>query len=126
MKKVLIVDDEKDLLLVLGKRLTVAGYSVITATNGREAIVLAESQHPDIIVLDITMPEMDGGQVMAALKDRPSTGNIPVILLTALFSKEEEEKYGSMIGGTIIFAKPLDTEKLLEQIEKLLYVAKAL
>ena len=120
MKKVLIVDDEEDVLLMLGKRLTASGYSVITATNGKDAIALAKSQHPDIIVLDIIMPEMDGGEVMAELKEHPSTRSIPVILLTALFSKAEEEKYGSMAGGNITLAKPLDAEKLLEQMKKLL------
>jgi len=120
VKKVLIVDDEEDVLLMLGKRLTASGYSVITATNGKDAIALAKSQHPDIIVLDIIMPEMDGGEVMAELKEHPSTRSIPVILLTALFSKAEEEKYGSMAGGNITLAKPLDAEKLLEQMKKLL------
>ena len=120
MKKVLIVDDEEDMLKVLGKRLTVSGYSVITATNGRDAIVLAHSQHPDIIVLDVVMPGMDGGEVVAELKKHPSTRSIPVILLTAIFSKAEEEKYNSMVGGNITLAKPLDAEKLLDHMKKLL------
>jgi len=120
MKKVLIVDDEEDMLKMLGKRLTVSGYSVITATNGRDAIVLANSQHPDIIVLDVVMPGMDGGEVVAELKKRPSTRSIPVILLTAIFSKAEEEKYSSMVDGNITLAKPLDAEKLLDQMKKLL------
>jgi CheY-like chemotaxis protein len=120
MKKVLIVDDEKDTLLMLGKRLTAGGYSVITATNGKDAIALAKSQHPDIIILDILMPEMDGGEVVAELKEHPSTRSIPVILLTAILSKAEEEKYGSVVGGNITLAKPLDAEKLLDQMKKLL------
>jgi CheY-like chemotaxis protein len=120
MKKVLIVDDEKDTLWMLGKRLTTGGYSVITATNGKDAIALAKSQHPDIIILDILMPEMDGGEVVAELKEHPSTRSIPVILLTAILSKAEEEKYGSVVGGNITLAKPLDAEKLLDQMKKLL------
>jgi CheY-like chemotaxis protein len=120
MKKVLIVDDEQDFLQVLGKRLTASGYSVITATNGRDAIFLAQSQRPDIIILDILMPQMDGGEVMAELKEHSTTRNIPVIFLTALFSKAEEEKYGSIVSGNITLAKPLDAEKLLEQMKKLL------
>ncbi len=59
-KKILIVDDEKDILLMLKKRLTAKGYFVITATNGADALMLANSKHPDIIVLDILMPGMDG------------------------------------------------------------------
>jgi CheY-like chemotaxis protein len=120
MKKVLIVDDEKDTLLMLGKRLTAGGYSVITATNGKDAIALAKSQHPDIIILDIIMPGMEGGEVAAELKDYPSTRNIPVILLTAMLTKAEEEKYDSMVGGHITLAKPLDAEKLLEEMKILL------
>jgi len=120
MKKVLIVDDEKDTLLMLGKRLTAGGYSVITATNGTDAIALAKSQHPDIIILDILMPEMSGGEVAAELREHPLTRSIPVILLTAILSKEEEKIYGSVVGGNITLAKPLDAEKLLDQMEKLL------
>jgi CheY-like chemotaxis protein len=120
MKKVLIVDDEIDILQMLGKRLTASGYSAIKATNGKDAIALAKSQHPDIIILDIIMPGMDGGQVAAELKEHPSTRNIPVILLTAILSKAEEEKYDSMVGGHITLAKPLDAEKLLDQMNKLL------
>ena len=120
MKKVLIVDDEIDILQMLGKRLTASGYSAIKATNGKDAIALAKSQHPDIIILDIIMPGMDGGQVAAELKEHPSTRNIPVILLTAMLTKAEEKKYDSMVGGHIALAKPLDAEKLLEQMKILL------
>src|SRR4030042_94371 len=100
MKKVLIliVDDEEDLLWMLGKRLTAEGYSVLAATNGADALALAKSQHPDIIVLDIIMPEMEGGEVAAELKEHPVTRNIPVIFLTALRSKEEEKKHGLSVG----------------------------
>lgn len=122
MKKVLIVDDEEDLLKMLYKRLTSSGYYVITATNGKDAIDLAKSQHPDIILLDLIMPKMDGGEVAAVLKEDPSTSNIPLILLTAMLSKEEEEKYDSMVGGHVAHAKPINVEKLLEQMKRLLGV----
>jgi len=119
MKKVLIVDDEEDVLQMLGKRLTAEGYSVIKATNGADAIGLALLQHPDIIILDVLMPEMEGEEVAAKLKEYSQTKNIPVIFLTALISKTDEKKYSSKADGNIIFAKPLDTEKLLEQIKRL-------
>jgi CheY-like chemotaxis protein len=120
MKKILAVDDEKDVLLMLEKRLTAEGYSVITTTNGPNAIALAKSQHPDIIILDIAMPGMDGGEVAAKLKEHPLTRSIPVIFLTALLSKREEHQENHMIGSNITFAKPFDTEELLAQINRLL------
>ncbi|MFZ0034738.1 MAG: response regulator [Sedimentisphaerales bacterium] len=127
MKKVLIliVDDEEDVLKMLGKRLTIEGYSVITATNGADAITLAKSQRPDIIVLDIIMPEMEGDEVAAELKEHPLTRNIPVIFLTALRSKAEEKESGSIVGNNITLSKPLDPEILLDKIKKLLPVTAA-
>jgi DNA-binding response OmpR family regulator len=120
MKKILVVDDEKDVLLMLEKRLTAKGYSVITTTKSTNAIALAKSQHPDIIILDIVMPGMDGGEVAAKLREHPLTRSIPVIFLTALLSKTEEYQENRMIGSNITFAKPFDTEELLARINGLL------
>jgi len=120
MKTILVVDDEKDVLFMLEKRLTARGYSVITATNGTNAIALAKSQHPDLIILDILMPGMDGGQVAAQLQTHPLTRSIPVIFLTALLTKTEEHQNNHIINRNITFAKPIDTEELLAQIEGLL------
>jgi len=120
MKKILVVDDEKDVLLMLEKRLTVEGYSVITTTKSTNAMALAKSQHPDIIILDIVMPGMDGGEVAAKLREHPLTRSIPVIFLTALLSKTEEYHENRMIGSNITFAKPFDTEELLARINGLL------
>jgi DNA-binding response OmpR family regulator len=120
MKKILVVDDEKDVLLMLEKRLTAEGYSVITTTKGTNAIALAKSQHPDIIILDVVMPGMDGGEVAAKLREHPLTRSIPVIFLTALLTKTEEYQGSHTISSNIAFAKPFDTEELLAQIKELL------
>ena len=117
-KKILIVDDEKDILLVLGKRLTAEGYTVITVDNGYDAVTLAKSKSPDLILLDILMPGMEGGEVAEKLKDCPETKNIPVIFLTALLSKAEEYKGNHLVAGNITLAKPIDAEELLTQIKK--------
>jgi CheY-like chemotaxis protein len=120
MKKILVVDDEEDVLYVLKATLTVKGYSVITATNGRNAIALARSQHPDLIILDVVMPGMNGGEVSAKLAEHPLTASIPVIFLTALLTRTEEYEHNHMIDSNITLAKPIDTEALLAQIEGLL------
>jgi len=117
---ILVVDDEKDVLFMLEKRLAAEGYSVITANNGGDAVALAKSKLPDLIILDIVMPGMEGGEVAGKLKENPLTRDIPVIFLTALFSKPEETERGHMVGCNIAFAKPLDTEALVSQIKRLL------
>ena len=119
-KKILIVDDEKDILSMLEKRLTAEGYRVITANNGTDALMSAKSKHPDLIILDVLTPGIEGGEVGERLKADPETHGIPVIFLTALLSKAEEEKYGPMIGGNITFAKPFEPQELLAQVKKLL------
>jgi len=120
MSKILIVDDEKDVLLMLGKRLASQGYTVITADNGRDAVTLAKAKLPDLIILDVLIPDMDGGEIAEKLKDDPGTKNIPVIFLTALLSRTEEYQGNHIVAGNITFAKPVDTVKLLAQIKKLL------
>ncbi len=119
-KKILIVDDEEDVLLMLKTRLTAKGYFIITATNGKDALMLANSKHPDIIVLDILMPGMDGPEVATRLKECPGTRDIPVMFLTCLYAKAEESESGHLVGDRLIFAKPYDPDELEDTIERLL------
>ena len=119
-KTILIADDEKDVLLMLEKRLKAKGYFVITASNGIDALALAKSKHPDLIVLDILMPDIDGPDVAARLKENPKTKDIPVIFLTCLYSKSEEAEKGHQLRNDMIFAKPYDSEDLVSTIEGLL------
>lgn len=120
-RKILIVDDEKDTLSVLEKALTTEGYSVITADNGKDAKMLAKSMQPELIMLDIMMPDMDGTEVAARLKEDCETKDIPIIFVTCLLSKEEEKTIEDhAISGHVFIAKPYDIEGLLAQIERLL------
>ncbi len=119
-KRILIVDDEKDVLLMLEKRLTAEGYSVITATNGTNALQLAKSNCPDLIILDVAMPIMDGGEVAEKLSENPATKDIPIIFLTALFPKRHGEEQGCVVAGHVFIAKPYDIEELLAQTKNLL------
>jgi len=118
--QILVVDDEADVLLLLRKGLAAEGYSVITADNGKDAVMLAESEHPDLIILDVLMPDIDGGEVARRLKESPETGNIPVIFLTGMFPKREGEEEGREVGGHILFDKPYDILKLISAMEELM------
>ena len=116
---ILIVDDEKNLLVALENLLITEGYSVVTASRGRDAVVLAKSRQPDLIVLDVMLPDMDGPQVAEELNGIPETKDIPIIFLTALLSKNEEKTKQSP-GTTLVLAKPYEAENLISEIKKLL------
>lgn len=118
MKKILIVDDEPDVLEVLGKRLLGAGYQVIKAQSGQEAITKARNELPNLIVLDIIMPDMDGGHVANVLKEDESTKDIPVVFLTCLYTKQEERRDGHFIKDNVFVAKPYNPTEILEIVRK--------
>lgn len=118
--KVLIVDDEKDLLNLLKKRLTGIGFKVIATDNCLEAIELSHVEQPDIIILDVLMPEMDGPELAEKLKESSQTRNIPVIFLTGMFPKHKNKKQGREVAGSLLFDKLCDMESLVISIHKLL------
>jgi len=118
-KKILIVDDETDVLFILEKELVARGYSVIAADNGNDAVSLAKSENPDLVILDLWMPGMDGPEVDAKLKEDPTTKDIPVIFLTCLFQKRQGEEEGRVVAGKVLIAKPYSIDALSTQIERL-------
>lgn len=123
-KRILIIDDEKDVLLLLEKRLAAEGYSVITANNGYDAVNLAQSELPDLIILDLAMPGMGGEVVAEKLKGNSLTRDIPIIFLTVLFPKRKGEEQGAVIAGHVFIAKPFDPVELLTEVEKLIQTSK--
>ena len=119
-KKILIADDEVDILETLEKRLRSSGYDVIQAVGGKEAFQKAKREKPDLIILDILMPGVDGVQAEQAIKSDPSTKHIPVIFLTSLRKKEEEKEDGSEIEGKVVLAKQFEIQELLIQVRELI------
>ena len=107
MTKALVVDDEQDIRDLLVDTLVDAGYDVIEARNGGEAFELACQEYPDIILLDVWMPVMDGFEVLKRPRETPTTEAIPVILLMAL-SAGEGEQVGMELGVTHYITKPFD------------------
>jgi diguanylate cyclase (GGDEF)-like protein len=118
-KRILVVDDEEDLLQVLDKRLTTAGYEVFKATSGERILEMVRDVMPDLILLDILMPGVDGMQVKAKLDQDVSTDNIPVIFLTAR-SGVSDKISGLGLGADDYITKPFNTEELLARVGSVL------
>ncbi len=122
---ILLIDDEAQMLTLLTDILEVRGYSVLAANNGIDGYDLAKSKGPDVIILDLAMPDMDGGQVAQKIRETPETEHIPIIFLTALLSKDIETNNQHMVGGNVMFAKPCDFNELTNQIDKMLLATPA-
>jgi CheY-like chemotaxis protein len=116
---ILVVDDDKVTLRTLEKMLRCEGYTVIPLSLGREAIKIAKERSPGLIILDIMMPDMDGGDVASVLKNDPKTKNIPIIFLSSLVTIKEEQS-SSNEHGLYFLSKPIEREKLLIKIRKAL------
>lgn len=120
-RKILIIDDEEDFCHFVKLNLEKTGkFKVLVATKAVEGIHLAKSNQPDLILLDILMPEMDGIQVAEYLLEDQSTKKIPIAFLTALAKKEEVKDSSGIIGGRVFIAKPVTPEELIARIEPLL------
>jgi two-component system cell cycle response regulator DivK len=116
-KKILIVEDNKDSLEILGLRVTAIGYQVIKARNSKEAITYAEAEGPDLIFMDMGLPDVDGVKTTATLKQNPKTSRIPVVALTAWMSELWREK-ASKVGIVSYVLKPVSPQTLKETIEE--------
>lgn len=118
-KKILVVDDEIRVVTVIQKRLESAGYDVITAMDGNEALIKARAENPDLILLDLILPKLNGYQVCAILKRDKIFKQVPILMLTAR-SQERDVDEGMRVGADAYMIKPFKNEILLDQIERLL------
>ena len=121
-KKILVVDDEAEIVELVSFSLKQAGYSIGTAFNGMDAIKKARSLEPDLIVLDVMMPELDGFAVCEILRRDPATASIPIMMLTAL-SSELGRVAGLGSGASDFVTKPFSPRLLVQRIEELLQKA---
>ncbi len=119
MKNILVVDDEKEILEATKKILVKNQYGVITALEGKQAVALAKEKRPDLILLDILMPDMDGRDVLVELKKDAGTKDIPIIFVTAR-GEQFERDYGLELGAHEYISKPCDATFLLRQVERAL------
>ena len=116
---ILIVEDESRNLTLLRDLLQVSGYSTIEATDGEKGVELAKASKPDLILMDVQMPEMDGLEATRILKADTTTGNIPVLALTSYAMKGDKEKILE-VGCDGYLAKPFDIQELLKKVTEYL------
>jgi CheY-like chemotaxis protein len=116
-KKVLVVDDNRDAVSIMTSILKIAGYSVISAKDGLEAMHQIQRENPALILLDITMPEMDGFAVCQAVKMNPKVSHIPIFLISAK-TDPASRKRGLQVGAHDFITKPIDPTETLRKIRE--------
>ncbi len=119
--KILVVDDTPQNVKLLADLLTVKGYAVVTAASGREALELVDREQPDLVLLDVVMPEMSGYEVCRKIRDNPATAILPVVMVTALDPAQERIK-GLDAGADDFLTKPINQPELLARVRSLLRI----
>jgi DNA-binding response OmpR family regulator len=118
-KRILLVEDEKDLVETLSFRLKSSNYEVLKAYDGQEGLEKARKEKPDLIILDLMLPKMDGYKVCGLLKSDSRYSKIPIIILTAR-AQESDKKMGEDMGADAFITKPFDAQVLLDKISELI------
>ncbi len=121
MRKILIVDDEPYILNILDFSLDAEGYRVLQASDGEEALRMAQDQIPDLVIMDVMMPRQDGFETCRRLKEDLRTADIPVVLLTARNSREDRSK-GEEVRADGYITKPFSPQRLLDTVQEFLGV----
>lgn len=121
-KRILVVDDEVAIVRVLQDSLEISGFEVLTAYDGVQAVETAIQEKPDLIIMDVTMPIMDGLTAVRNIRSRPETAHIPIFMLTAR-GQESDEQAGYEAGANRYFTKPLSVRQLTREIRETLGVS---
>jgi DNA-binding response OmpR family regulator len=117
--RIMVVDDEASFTRLVQLNLEQTGvYEVQTENVPTMAVATAERFHPDLILLDVMMPGLDGGELAAQLRERSKLKNVPIVFLTAAVRKEEVSSHGGLIGGLPFLAKPVDMAELVECLKQ--------
>ena len=121
-KTILVVDDEINITTLLDKYLSKEGFEVLTATDGEEALRVAKEFEIDLIILDVMMPGMDGGDVLAKIVEDIQLQNRPIIFLTGLIAHDESNVFNEKDSGHLVMSKSLDIREQVNVIKKVLDV----
>ncbi len=117
--KILLVDDEQDILEIVGYNLSQEGYKIVTASNGKEAIAVAKKERPQLIIMDVMMPEMDGMEACENIRKIPELSNVLITFLTAR-SEDYSQVAGFDAGADDYIAKPIKPKLLVSKVKALL------
>ena len=117
--RILVVDDEPSIVKMVGKRLEVEGFQVSVAVDGQEGLAKAQSEQPDLIILDLMLPKLNGYEVCTMLKQDVRYQKIPILLFTAK-TQDKDEQLGMECGANAYVRKPFRVPELLETIRKLI------
>jgi DNA-binding response OmpR family regulator len=118
-RRILVVDDQQDIRLMCRVNLALEGYQVLEADEGARALDLVRDSHPDLVLLDVMMPGVDGWRVLETMKADPDLAGIPVVMLTARVQREDELR-GWSGGASEYLAKPFNPSTLTEVVHRLL------
>jgi DNA-binding response OmpR family regulator len=118
-KRILLIDDHQTVFRLLAAIVRIRGYELLYAENGQQGIVKARAERPDLILLDVMMPDLDGFKVCRFLKEYEETRDIPVLFLTARGAESDLES-GRQAGADGFMTKPFQTAEVLSQIERML------
>lgn len=119
MARIVVADDDPDILEIVCISLEAMGHEVERAANGREAVALVRARRPDLVLMDLMMPEMNGYEATAALKADSATATIPILALTAKAMRGDEER-GREVGLDAYITKPFRLSKVLDAVDRFL------
>jgi len=119
MAKIVIAEDEPDIRELIAFTLRFAGYEVITGNNGEEGYLLAQQEHPDLVMLDVRMPKLTGYEACKRIKADPELASIPVLFLSAK-GQENEIEQGLAAGAEDYLLKPFAPDQLVERVKQIL------
>jgi len=120
MKKILLVEDDVFMLELLSEKLRKSGFDVSVATNGEECLKILESLKPDLVLLDVVMPKLDGFDVLRRIKSSQDSSSVPVVILSNLGQKEEIERAMSLGAKDYIIKANFTTKEIVEKLNSIL------
>src|SRR5262249_1878018 len=123
MAKILVVDDEPDIVRVVVRIMEARGHQVRTAKDGLEALEQVAAEVPDVVILDLNLPRMDGYEVCRRIKTDQTARNIPIVMMTAAYVTVDEARQGESLGADEYVVKPFLREVLVHNVERLLPTA---